>query len=519
MPFLPAEKSWRRLFFSALVFFLLSRVLTLTSFPIFNDEAIYLQYAERIHANWAKNKFISIDNAYGDWKPPLQYWLAAPVIRWGNDPLVAGRAVALLVSLAGLFGFYLFAKELFGEREGVLTAGLYALCPPVLFHNNEFIAETFLFSTAPFVYWALLKAMRPERSRWGWGLAALFFATALLLFKQSGALLLAVAIFLPCARFRAGEGGRVALNFLLVAAVMAAAEIAAGAVLPSGFSATRAHFNGQWVMQPAELFHLPWKVWGANLHLVGNYIGAYYSWLVPIFLGLFIWLAWRRRNLPELALAALCLAGGAVVVFLLRGFNEYLFQTAIVVALLPLLVRAGTLVWDFPRIGRNRLPRIGFLTAAGILLLFWSYQIVFMIVSPARYLARSTPWAVANYLHGWPAGFGVKEVVAQLEKEKRPGIIFADPQWGNPRTALEVYQERFPNLRIVPMTQAFLDRAQTRALSEAARRANQVRFAIFSADPAGRRRLWQENVEGEMCAERTEMKAVPEQIPIVICRF
>ncbi len=224
MPFLPAEKSWRRILFCALAFFLLSRLLTLTAFPIFNDEAIYLQYAERIHADWAKNKFISMDNGYGDWKPPLQYWLAAPVIRWGNDPLVAGRAVALLVSLAGFFGFYLFAKEFFGEREGVLAALLYVFCPPVLFHNDEFIAETFLFSTAPFVYWSLLKAMRPEKSRWPWLIAAFLCASALLLFKQSGTLLLVVAIFLPCVRFRREATKDFLFNFLLVAAVIIAGE-------------------------------------------------------------------------------------------------------------------------------------------------------------------------------------------------------------------------------------------------------------------------------------------------------
>ncbi len=74
----------------------------LTALPIFNDEALYLQYAQSIHDDWKKNKFISMSAAeYDDWKPPLQYWLAAPVIRCGDDPLVAGRAVAVLVSFLG----------------------------------------------------------------------------------------------------------------------------------------------------------------------------------------------------------------------------------------------------------------------------------------------------------------------------------------------------------------------------------------------------------------------------------
>ncbi len=519
MPALPTAQSWRLGLAGALVLFLLTRVVMLTAFPIFNDEAIYLQYAQRIHADWAQNKFVSLDNHYGDWKPPLQYWMAAPVIRWANDPLLAGRSVALLVSLAGFFGFYLFTKELFGPREGVLAAALYVFCPTVLFHNDEFIAETFLFSTAPFVYWCFLKAMRLGKSWWAWLLGAAALATALLLFKQSGFLLLAVAIFLPCARFQRDRVKGTCLNFVLVVAVIIGAKFAADAFLPATFNATRDRFNSQWVMGANELLAFPTKVWAANLHLAGDYIGAYYSWLVPVFVGVFLWLVWRRKSPPELTLPVMCLTGAVAVIFLLHGFNEYIFNTAIIVALLPLLARMGILLWDLPRRRPIRVLRGGLLGGAGILLAFWSYQIVLMEVSPAGYIERSTPWAIKNYLHGWPAGFGVKEVVAMLEQEKRPGIIFADAQWGNPRTALEVYKERFPNLKLIPISRAFLDRAETRALSDKARASVPARFAIFSADPAGQRRLWEINVEAEMCAQRWEVRGTPEQVPIVVCRF
>ena len=290
-------------------------------------------------------------------------------------------------------------------------------------------------------------------------------------------------------------------------------------ILPNEFSATRARFNSHWVMTPSELFRFPLKVWSANLHLVGAYIGAYYSWLVAVFVGVFLWFGWRRKNLPELTLAAICLTSASAIIFLLRGFNEYLFNTAVIVTLLPLLARTGLLVWELARVGPLRFVRIGLLAAAGMLLVSWSYQIVLIKISPARYIERSTSWAVANYLRGWPTGFGVEEIVALLEKEKRPGIIFADAQWGNPRTALEVYRKRFPNLQIVPISQAFFDREKTHAVSEKARREHLARFAIFSADPSGRRRLWQENVEREMCSQRIEVRATPDQTPIVVCRF
>src|SRR6476646_4766272 len=152
-------KRWRVALLVAFGLFLLTRLLMLNAFPIFNDETIYLQYSQRIHEDWQKNKFISMNGEFTDWKPPLQYWLAAPFIEYGDDPLVVGRVIAAIVSIAGFFGTYLFAKELFSLREGVIAAFLYVLCPPVLLHNVQFTAETFLFSAASLFYWALLKAM------------------------------------------------------------------------------------------------------------------------------------------------------------------------------------------------------------------------------------------------------------------------------------------------------------------------------------------------------------------------
>ena len=461
-----------------------------------------------------------------------RYWMAAPTIRWGGDPLLAGRSVALFVSLLGFFGFYLFARELYGEREGVVAAALYVLCPAVLFHNNQFVAETFLFSTAPFVYWSLLKAMQPGKARWLWTIAAVVIATALLLFKQSGTLLLTVSFVLPCMRLRrANETDQptdwgvsdnwkeFARNFLLVAAVVVAAQLAANALIPSQFDAAKVQFNGRWVMSPRELLELPIQVWSANLRLVGDYIGSYYSWLAPVFVGVFLWFGFRRKSLPDLALASMCLAGGIGVTFLLRGFNEYLFNTAVIVVLLPLLARTGVFIWRRAGTGPGRLLRGGLLSLAAIILAYWSYQIVLMRVSPGRYLEESTPWGTTTYLKGWPTGFGVQEVIAMLEKEKRPGIIFADTQWGNPRTGLEVYRDRFPNLRIVPISREFLDPAETRKLRDLAQRLGPAHFAIFSADPSGSRQEWEDNVEREMCAERTEVKAYPGQMPIIVCRF
>jgi Dolichyl-phosphate-mannose-protein mannosyltransferase len=534
------SRSWRIWFLIALAAFLLTRGLTLMVFPIFNDEAIYLQYSQAIHDDWGKNRFISMSGEWGDWKPPLQYWLAAPVIQWGSDPLAAGRAVAGLVSLLGLAGFYLFAKEFFGPREAVISALLYTVCPTVLFQNNQFTAETFLFSAAPFFYWALLKMMRSKRWKLPWAILGTTTGMALLLFKQSGSLLLTLAIALPLAQLRKKETipakaddtigearaaahwnwKEFAVDCLCVALVIGFSHAAAQMVIPSAFDSTREHFNSRWVMSPRELFQFPMEAWRMNLRVVAEYVGSYYSWAVLLFFCVFTGFAIRRRNLPELALAIMCLAGGGAIIFLLRGFNEYLFNTAVIAVLLPLLARTGLLVWDMTRSGSAGRVRAGLLICAGILAGHWGYQLVLMSVSPGKYIERSTSWAVSNYLKGWPTGFGVKEVVALLEKEKRPGILFVDPQWGNPQVALRIYgRTRFPNLRIVPISREFLDPSETRKLRDDARQMGQVRLAVFSADNSDERDRWQRNVGQQMCDTRQEIRAYPGQTPIVVCSF
>jgi len=516
--------------FVAAGLFLISRALTLMAFPIFNDEAIYIQYAQSIHENWHQNRFVSMaGEMYNDWKPPLQYWIAAPFIEWGNDPLVPARLIALTVSAAGLFGFYVFAKRLFGQAEGLLSAFLYTLCPTVVFHNNQYIAETFLFSVAPIFYWTLLKAIGGARPALGWTVTSVLLGAALLLFKQSGYLLLAISAFLPFVRMteekRPGPfSGRVkwrslGINFALVLGVIVVSGLAADMVLPEQFNAVRERFDSKWVMSPSEIFGAPLQIWGTNLRLIFDYTGAYYSWAFVPFLGLFFWRVVRMRNSADLVLGSMFLTAAGCVVLLLRGFNEYMFNTAVIVLLLPLGARAMVAAWQRQRGAAGGFAKFAFRACAAFTIAHWIYQDALMGISPGKYVERSTPWAKANYLDQWPTGFGVKEIVAILEKEKRPGIIFADLQWGNPRTALEIYgRKRFPNLRIVPIMGDFSDETNAKKVRDLAVNLVPARFAIYSADASRGRQHWMRNFD-KICEEREEIRAYPSQMPIVVCRF
>lgn len=524
MSFFSAAWNSRKVLLATVGLFLVSRALLLPAFPIFNDEAIYIQYAQRIHDNWHQNRFVSMTGEkYNDWKPPLQYWIAAPFIELGDDPLITARLIALAASSVGLFGFYLFGKQLFGRAVGITTAFLYCLCPTAIFHNNQFVAETFLFSAAPLFYWTLLKAISRDRPAPGWTIMSVLLGAALLLIKQSGYLLLAISVFLPFVRMPAKDRAKwkqLGLRFCLVLAVIFLSGIAAEAMLPAEFNEVRARFDSKWVMSPSEIFGAPLQIWGANLRLISDYVGAYYSWALVPLLGLFFWKAIRGRESADVVLGCMFLIAAASVPFLLRGFNEYMWNTAVIALLLPLSARAIVFAWQWRDGALVKWARYVVLASAAAMVAHWTCQDVLMGISSARYLERSTPWAKANYLEHWPTGFGVKEIVAILGKEKRPGIVFADFQWGNPRTALEIYgRKRFPNLRVVQVTPEFADLDEVNKIRDIAVNLSAARFAIFSADKSKSRERWMGNLENQMCAEREEIRGTPSQMPIIVCRF
>ena len=152
---------------------------------------------------------------------------------------------------------------------------------------------------------------------WIWAGAGVdLIGTALLLFKQSGFLLLAISVLLPFARLQidqnaeAASSGRyrwksTALNVVLIDRGGLRSRLAADATLPSG-SMPPATVQQQMGHASQRNPSFPVEIWRVNLANVADYIGSYYTWVVAPFFCWFTWLALRRKNFVELTLAVMC---------------------------------------------------------------------------------------------------------------------------------------------------------------------------------------------------------------------
>jgi hypothetical protein len=155
-----------------------------------------------------------------------------------------------------------------------------------------------------------------------------------------------------------------------------------------------------------------------------------------------------------------------------------------------------------------------------ILAVNWSYQILFMKISPGNYLLTRTNWMRISYVEGWSTGFGIPEIIAMLKQLPGPGIVYLDPQWGNPRTSLKVFGGQYPWLQITPLTTQFLTPQGTLAI-KAATAKYATRLVIFSSSSRDieQRKQWQKNILQLLCNEKQEIKPQQGQMPIIVCQF
>jgi len=122
-----------------ILFYFFSRFYSLTSFPIFCDEAIYIRWAQVIK---------SIPSLWwvplSDGKQPLFMWLVSGTLYLWHDPLIAGRFVSGVAGFGELAAIYYLARNVFKGRVAILAALLYALVPFMLFFNRLALVDGLL---------------------------------------------------------------------------------------------------------------------------------------------------------------------------------------------------------------------------------------------------------------------------------------------------------------------------------------------------------------------------------------
>jgi 4-amino-4-deoxy-L-arabinose transferase-like glycosyltransferase len=407
--------------------YILSRIIHLTSLPIFTDEAIYIRWAQ-IGGRDSSWRFISLT----DGKQPLFTWLMMGSLRIFQDPLFAGRMVSVVSGCISLIGMYVLGHEVFkSKRIGILSSVIYLVSPFALFYDRLALYDSLVTTCSLWnLYLAVLLARKVRLD------IALLLGIGLglgMLNKTSAFLNL---YFLPWTLILLDWKTDGRINRLMKWIGLALISTILSQVI---YSILRLSPYFYIIAQKDTIFVYPFSVWITHpfQFFIGNIRGMF-DWLVgyvtwPIYFLVFVSMGICWKNIRE----KLVLFGWWLFPFTgLALFGRVLYPRYILFMVMPLFILSA---WSI-----NILIRKVKNWWVGVILLFFilfpSMSMSYSILSDIK-TARIPKSELGQYINDWPSGWGVSEIVEFLWNESIKGnvSVYTEGTFGLLPYAFEIY--------------------------------------------------------------------------------
>ncbi|PYQ54563.1 MAG: hypothetical protein DMF78_05405, partial [Acidobacteria bacterium] len=411
--------------------YLASRLAALTALPMFLDERIHLRWAfwltqgRRLRLPFISGRGLSV-------------WLLAAIAPHAEDPLRAGRLLTVAVGLVTMVACHRLAERAWGDRRVADVAALcYIACPFTLFYDRMVLTDSFLACFTALTLLVSLGVATEPRTRTGvvLGLVVALGIRARAIRPLLAAYAVAIAI----------SGYPLWLFFRKTDELSSAMGVRDNETSFTGNAAANLRLAAEWL----------WTYWTPGLAALA-------------LVGLVAALRRREPARPSLLLAAVAVAPTVAFVAVSEiWYPRYLLFTT--VPMLPLA--AAGLVWIID--GLAGAARLGSGTAA----LAGAAALLAVLAPALRFdLALWTDPAQAplssldrfQYVTGWPSGYGLRDSVAFLARERArhpSGLLVVTPGPSTTASAVRLLSTRDPavDVRYVdpagPDTPATLARA------------------------------------------------------------
>jgi hypothetical protein len=433
-------------------FYAVTRLYNLRLLPIFLDEATHIEWSLAIWQRHGLDVLGALNRPLADGKF-LQILLLSLVSPWAPDPLWGSRLVSVLGGAVTLCSCYAIGKRLYGIRVGLVSALLYILCPFGLFYDRMALADSFLCAGAAFTLWAAIALVQERSCRYCLALSASLGLTPL--FKATGV----IVFFIPllCCLLLAGPGGGLARLRKQVALAYAAAIACIGAIyVPS-------YLLG--VEKPLRMNYHYLAAFSKSQGISGllrvrwDHVREAATWTVAYITPPIVIVAMFGLILAVLTFdrkALLLGSAGAILFCSIPVLFDLMFPRYLIWTTGPWVVLAAATVVQLSRAvaGEMKLGKIGAAAVTGVCLLFVCIPAVYLDDEMLRNVRGAQLPAVdrAQYIEGWPSGYGVEEAAGFLKKEagRSPGglIVACSESGGNSQVGIRVLLSREKKIRI-----------------------------------------------------------------------
>lgn len=413
-----------------------TRFIAIRTLPPFNDEFIYVRWAQEGYFDAAK-RLVSLT----DGKQPLYIWLTSLMMNVISSPLAAGKIVSILSGAATMVGLGIFSYQLFKSRAAAyVTSFLYIVYPHALLLDRFALYDSMLASL--WIWNMLLMYRLTQYPNLGSALLLALTLGAALLVKSSAMFLF---IMLPVAAICFSKKGNIIRIFSLSMLASIVSLLYQSVIYLSPAVGMVMEKNNIFIYTWQELGNIAWmpKILTDTTFYWG-WITSYLSWPIVFLVGAVPFLDRKHIRAYAFLLLAFVIPFAAIAVFGKTVYPRHLFFFTV-----QLLIVAGSGVsWVWQKFSAT-------LFRAAILVVIFGP----MIITSGRILADYTNAPLPSidrfqYIEGWPAGWGVKDIAKYLENRSHEGpiTILTEGLFGSmTTTAMSLYLGDYPQVRILPI--------------------------------------------------------------------
>lgn len=411
-----------------LILFFFSRLYDIMSLPLFTDEAIYVRWSQiaKYDPAW---RFISLT----DGKQPSFVWLTMIMMKFIQDPLMAGRLVSVGAGFFTLIGLFFLGREIFHNRwVGIICSVLYLFYPMALVYDRMALYDSLV---GTFTVWSLyLEILLIRRLRLDVALLLGMTIGGGVLTKSSGFFsiyLLPFSLLLfdlkqkePIKRFLKWVG------LVFIAVVLTYGYYSILRLFPlfhviDEKNSVFVYSFKEWLEHPLRFFH-------GNLAGLFDWFKHYnaISIVILMVLAFFVYKKYTREKF-------LLLIWFLIPFVALALFGRVLYPRFIFFMTLPLIPLVASSLLKISELIKNKILFI----ICFLIILAVSIHADYFVLTDFKN-APIPNSDLGQYINGWPSGGGIKEAIAYLKEQASKGQIYVATEgtFGSlPTYAVEIY--------------------------------------------------------------------------------
>ncbi len=429
------------LFISLLYFF--TRLINLGALPIFNDEAIYLDWGWR-EISEPGNLYYSLY----DGKQPLLMWIFGIFEKILSDPLIAGRLVSVIAGFITFLGIYLLAKKLFDKKAAIIAITLYVFNSLFLFFDRQALMESAICAVGIWAFYFLFEFIHKNSKKYAMSLGLVL---GIGLFIKSTAFIFVIASFflLIYSYFKAKNKSEFIKNCGIICLLIISTDLLL--IINPEFWSTLG-MNQRYVYSISDIFRLPVINWLTDIFLNIKILIVYLNPFVLIssFAGIFLFVKRKKQDYSLLLIWIVTLLA-LEIILTKESSQRYL------VSLLPVLILPASYI--FSLILRKSLlwGRIFLIVTVSVS----SAYIFFQITNPSSYIKNTQKFSgdqSLNYISGYTSGYGVNEAVDLINNASTNNKIYLATalNTGNPESAMQIYFAKDEMVRTTYLDESLL---------------------------------------------------------------